>query len=174
MSQTPHKHPGSDGPWYSWIRRIEINTLDITQIRNIIWSLPESPLLLWITLTKNNWGERRVYFISHSYVTVHHCRKAREAETTGECHSLAHLLSVSCSAGFLMHPRTTCLGDVPPKVSRALLHQWLMKTDSPSQIHPQASYIWKIPPLKFISLVTLSCVKLTVKTDWQFPPEPEL
>ena len=77
-------------------------------------------------MTKAN-TEEGAHFIS-LFQSISEGRQGRDLEAETEAEAMATvLLSKSCSACFLIQPRITCPGVVPPTVSWTLPHQPLTK-----------------------------------------------
>lgn len=96
----------------------------------------------------------RVYFILCFQVAIHHWGKiGQEPEAEGK-----HLLSYF-SYIFLIDPKTTCLGLVPPIVGWTLT----VSEDTLLQTWPQVSVIQAVLQLKVPPPGWLCCVKSTIK-----------
>lgn len=140
LRQAPHNHPGSAGCWYSWVRRIELDTQEyITGITGII---NPPPICLSVALMKHSVQKQLKGGKSLFHLLLPgHSPSLRKAETTEERCVLACLLSDSCSPSFLVHPRTICLGNgaaqsgLGPPTSTS-------NQDNASQIYPQGNLVW--------------------------------
>lgn len=101
------------------------------------------------------WGKGYLVYTSGSQ-SITEGSPNRNSSREGCTHHKGMLLSVShsltCSTSFLLQPRTTCLGMVPPTVD------WNTSIKTVSQPQPQVNVILAILQLRFLLIkVTLSC-----------------